>query len=244
MVKLRDTKLDEPVSGFTLKHAVLLALNYFVGHQVIYPIIVTVIVKLINPQATTIPISAMAIWYGWTLISTLWLARPLLADATRHLKGHFSETCGIPWKIFPIMYVSSIGMSLLISIITQQTTSNNQQGLNELLGEAPVFTVLLAIVFAPIVEELVFRGAFYRYFRNQRSFWFPLILSSSLFSLIHLSTAIAQQQWMDLWYFPLYAMLGGFIAYAYEKTGNIYGSILLHFIHNTVGMLLALLITR
>jgi membrane protease YdiL (CAAX protease family) len=68
-----------------------------------------------------------------------------------------------------------------------------------------------------------------------------MFLSATAFSLIHLMVALSTGSWGDLWYFPLYAVLGIFLAVAYEKTGNIFGPILLHFTYNAVGMLIALI---
>jgi membrane protease YdiL (CAAX protease family) len=238
---MRNRELDRPSPGFGLARALGLILNYFVGHQYVYPVILSTILSYVDPQAVVYPLWALALWYSTTLLITLFLAWPLIKESWSALSHRFKSTVKITMGLFPVMYFASIGLSMLIGWLSGQATSGNQTSLNELLGKYPAFTLLLTVVFAPIVEELVFRGAFYRYFRAKGQYWFPMILSASAFAMIHLSLALSQGHWGELWFFPLYGMLGVFLSVAYEKTGTIFGSVFLHFIYNAVGMLIALI---
>lgn len=238
---MRNRELDRPIAGFGFARAAGLILNYFVGHQYVYPIILSVILKINDPSIKVYPLWSLIIWYGTTILVTLWLAWPLLTESWEALRGHVNHTVRTVFSIFPVMYLSSIVLSVLIAWLSGQSTSGNQTSLNELLGEFPAFTLLLTVMFAPIVEELVFRGAFYRYFRSKGIYWIPMILSAAAFSLIHIGVALSAGHFTELWFFPLYAALGVYLSIAYEKTGNIYGPILLHFLYNAVGMLIALI---
>lgn len=238
---MRNRELDRPIAGFGFARSAGLILNYFIGHNFVYPIILSVIIKLNDPAAKTYPLWSLVILYATTSLITLWLAWPLLAESWEALRGRVNATLRTVVSIFPIMYITSIVLAVLISWLSGQATSGNQTTLNELLGEFPVFTLVLTILFAPIVEELVFRGAFYRYFRAKGMYWVPLILSASAFSLIHIGVALGSGRYTELWFFPLYAVLGVFLSVAYEKTGNIFGPMLLHFSYNALGMLFALI---
>jgi membrane protease YdiL (CAAX protease family) len=238
---VRNRELDRPSAGFGLARALGLVLNYFVVHMMIYPRVFSSIVKAIDPNATVYPAWALGIWYGLTAIVSLYLAWPLLTESWEILRKNIKRTFKVTLSIFPVMYLFSIVLTVIIATISGQSTSLNQTALNELLGQFPAITLILTVVFAPLVEELVFRGGFYRYFRSKGMFWFPLIVSASAFSLIHIGAALYGGRFQDLWFFPLYAALGIFLSFAYEKTGNIYGSILLHFTYNAVGMLIALI---
>jgi uncharacterized protein len=238
---VRNRELDRPIAGFGFARAAGLILNYFVGHQYVYPVILSIILHFTNPGAKVYPLWSLIVWYATTILITLYLARPLLAESWEALRDHFGSTVRTVFSIFPIMYLASILLSVVISALSGQATSGNQTSLNQLLGEFPVFTLALTVLFAPIVEELVFRGAFYRYFRAKRMIWVPMIVSATAFSLIHLGVALSAGRFAELWFFPLYAALGVFLSVAYEKTGNIYGPMLLHFLYNGVGMLIALI---
>jgi membrane protease YdiL (CAAX protease family) len=238
---VRNRELERPSAGFGLARALGLVLNYFVGHTFVYPILLSILLTNIAPQAIVYPLWSLILWYGTTLLVSIVLAWPLLVESLRRMRHDVRHTVRIALTMFPLMYFTSIFVSILITWLSGQATSGNQTSLNELLGQFPVFTLALTIIFAPIVEELVFRGAFYRFFRAKGMYWFPMFLSATAFSLIHLMVALSTGSWGDLWYFPLYALLGIFLAVAYEKTGNIFGPILLHFTYNAVGMLIALI---
>ncbi len=238
---MRNRQLDRPAAGFGLTQAVGLILNYFLGHQFLYPIILSIILHYSNPSAKVYPLWSLMVWYGATVSITIWLAWPLLAESWAVLRKNVQKTFRISLTLFPLMYLTSILLSVLIAWLSGQATSGNQTSLNELLGQFPAFTLILTVLFAPLVEELVFRGAFYRYFRAKGMFWFPMMISASAFAMIHLGVALSAGHFAELWFFPLYAVLGVFLSVAYEKTGNIYGPILLHFIYNAVGMLIALI---
>ena len=240
-LSVRNRELDRPSYGFGLARAAGLVLNYFVGHQYLYPIILSIILRFVDPSAEVTPLWAVIIWYGTTILVTLLFAWPLLVESWDIFRRNIKQTFQVSLTLFPIMYLTSIAISVLISVVSGQATSGNQTSLNELLGAYPVLTLALTVLFAPIVEELVFRGAFYRYFRAKGMYWFPIFVSAAAFSLIHIWVALRAGQFTELWFFPLYAVLGIFLSLAYEKTGSIYGSILLHFTYNAVGMLIALI---
>lgn len=45
--------------------------------------------------------------------------------------------------------------------------------------------IFIACFFAPVVEELIFRGVFFHYLRQQYSFWISAAVSSLIFAMIH-----------------------------------------------------------
>lgn len=90
---------------------------------------------------------------------------------------------------------------------------------------APV-TVLLAVIVAPLLEEVVFRGLFYSRMRRCSPMLGAMILSAFIFGLMH-GTAL-------LW--VIYAAVLGFIlAWIYEKCGSLAPAILMHMGFNLVG---------
>lgn len=90
-------------------------------------------------------------------------------------------------------------------------------------GAAMILLMIAATVFiAPLTEELLFRGCFYRFLRSRISIPFALIISGLFFSLLHYSLLAV---------LPLF-VLGVILAYAYEKTGNLKVPILIHALWN------------
>jgi membrane protease YdiL (CAAX protease family) len=83
--------------------------------------------------------------------------------------------------------------------------------------------IFLAVVLAPLTEEMLFRGLFQTMFRNlTRGPWVAIILASGLFAMAHPNT----EHWPAL--FALAIALG----YAYEKSGSLLQPIFMHAIFN------------
>jgi membrane protease YdiL (CAAX protease family) len=108
----------------------------------------------------------------------------------------------------------------------------------EMLSEPPwviVMLFLLATVWAPLVEETIFRGALYRYLRG---WWLPVgaaAVSAVAFGLMHPYVLLAQ--------FPVIALGAGF-AVMREWRGSIIASITGHCIHNAAALSILLVVTR
>jgi len=89
---------------------------------------------------------------------------------------------------------------------------------------------MLAVVSAPVTEELVFRAGLFRFLRTRTPRWVALALPALLFAAMHANLAS---------FAPL-AVLGLVFALAYERSGTIAVPILAHalFNLNTIVMLL------
>lgn len=126
-------------------------------------------------------------------------------------------------------------LSYLIFIPTNTTVGSNVQTLQSI----PVlFMVLFAVVLAPIVEELFFRGFFYEITNKQTNSYVYYIGTASLFALLHLQNLNS----------PMYAIYNLFIVFisglvfgvVYRKTNWIGTNIIAHATAN--GIVIFLLI--
>lgn len=92
---------------------------------------------------------------------------------------------------------------------------------------------LAPVVLAPVFEEMLFRGFFYRMLRDRMGVYGAVLFTSFLFAAVHPSV---------LTILPLFA-LGAIFALLYEATGSILPSIMAHAMHNlaSVGMLYVML---
>ena len=112
----------------------------------------------------------------------------------------------------------------LIEDIEQQELVTLFQG-----GGDPVaigLLVIAAVLLAPIVEELIFRGCLYRFLKSQTTLLPAQIASGLLFSMIH---------WNLLSFLPL-VLVGIFLARVYEKTGSILVAIWFHAFFNAFSL--------
>jgi len=91
---------------------------------------------------------------------------------------------------------------------------------------------LLVIVFAPIYEEITFRGGFYRFFRRYMSIFPALMLAAALFAIVHPENPIAMS---------VLFLLGSVLSLTYEYSDNIVASVTYHALWNALTFFLTLL---
>ena len=83
-----------------------------------------------------------------------------------------------------------------------------------------------AVVIAPLVEEIFFRGFMYQAFRKSMSVWPAAILASLVFGIAHIDSAII---------IPI-ALIGMILLGIYRWTGNLWSSIITHAGYNTIAV--------
>ena len=94
--------------------------------------------------------------------------------------------------------------------------------------EKLLLLVGLAVVVAPLTEEVIFRAGLFRYMRTRVPRWIALLVPAAVFALLH-GNAVA--------FLPLFA-LGVLFSLAYERTGRISVTIIAHGLFNLHTILL------
>ena len=106
------------------------------------------------------------------------------------------------------------------------------------MGEAPIYTLIVTVLIAPILEELVFRISFRKIFAHT-NFLF-IFFSGLFFGGMHVLGSL--DNLIDLLFIIPYSIPGFMFAYLYTKSKNIFNPISLHFIHNAIMMILQILL--
>jgi len=91
--------------------------------------------------------------------------------------------------------------------------------------------ILMAVVVAPVAEEIIFRGYFYGVIRRYGGRIPAILISSLLFAAIHL----------HLPSFPGLFLLAVILCFLYERTGSLWGNITMHAAFNTSSIVSMLL---
>ena len=129
-------------------------------------------------------------------------------------------------------------LSLVVQFFLPNDPSVNQQIATDLTLSQPLFSFFAVVIFAPLTEELIFRGMLARYLfpkqDNSKQTLIFLLVSSVLFTLIH-SPGTLQQ-------FLVYASLGFSLGLAYISRKGLVYSISLHALNNLVGFLMILML--
>jgi len=165
------------------------------------------------------------------------------------LVAYFRKSLVSEWKVFRANYskiidisitwwfIGVVGMALsnyLISTFLPGATPTNQELIEANIFRFPLYMAFATIIFAPLVEELIFRKLLRRIFSST---WLFVAASTVTFGLCHVITSASSLH--DFALFVPYAVLGFTFAMTYVKTKSIYGPIFTHAFHN--GLLFAIL---
>ena len=138
-----------------------------------------------------------------------------------------------------ILILILMGLSnLIITNFTTTMTSQNQQSVIDLLGQAPIYTIIVTTIIAPILEELVFRLSFRKIFKHTNILF--IFFSGLLFGSMHVIGSL--ENLIDLLFIIPYSIPGFIFAYLYTKEKNIFLPISIHFLHNGVMMVLQIIL--
>ena len=132
---------------------------------------------------------------------------------------------------FIIMGVSN---AVISNFITNNIAANEETN-RLLLINYPIYSVLAMTVMGPYVEELVFRANFRDAF-NKIGF---IVFTTLLFAGVHVFNGFSSI--LDLVYFIPYGSLAFFFALTYVKTNNIFTTIVIHTMHNTLAVIILIL---
>lgn len=96
----------------------------------------------------------------------------------------------------------------------------------EAIGTDAIAYMFLSLIFAPVAEELLFRGIFYNAIKQVAPVWLAYIFSSLGFAIMH-GTIV---------HMIVGFTCGMFLVMAYERTGNIIWCMILHSIYNFMSL--------
>lgn len=222
------------------KRICFLLLHYFVGYTFLYPYIMARITLMMNPHAITVSTGVQIGTYVYVFLVTIALIWPLLKESWIKMPKNPLQLFRIVARNMILLYVIYIGVSVLITLVTQLSTSNNQSSITQSLDEQRLLTVGVALLFAPVVEECICRGVVFRTLRSRWSFLPCALVSGLVFGMLHCYTSLLTGDFGDLWFILIYGLVGFFMCRAYEQSESIYGAVLLHFVYNSIAMLFVL----
>ena len=137
--------------------------------------------------------------------------------------------------------IALYGLNELVYRLTRMLVNNhtnlNDTTISAQIHDAPRVTLLIVIFLAPFVEEVLFRGLVFGNLKS-KSRTVAYVVSCLLFALLHVwQFAVVRQ---DITYFLLmvqYLVPGLVLAWAYDHTGTLWSSILLHAAANALHVL-------
>ena len=224
---------------YTKRQSLWVLISYFLGYTFLFQILALNILLAIGQPLEEALVNSSYIYVPLTAVIILYLSRNVIKDSLVYLRENFKKLIGHMFKFGGLCILSNIVCGNLIKLITN-SSAENQQSIIDSLKSAPVLTVFLGVIFAPIVEELVFREvifkkAYIKFGKNVAYF-----ISSFVFALVHVLVSVLSGNWIASLFIVQYFVIGYFMCLIYEKHQNVIASILLHFFNNLIAMLILL----
>lgn len=181
--------------------------------------------------------------YGPVFICTA-LVTPWLASGRVYANDYPASVDLKGWRMGVVALMT---VMIQIAVTIFESTAQDARQASETVARSlglgrglwPDTTMVLAVtVLAPLGEEWLFRGLFFRSLRDGLAHWMPLTLaafigttlSSLLFALVH--TGDGQiAQW------PALFIMGMLLALTYEWTGSLLAPMLVHALNNMLALL-------
>jgi membrane protease YdiL (CAAX protease family) len=143
-------------------------------------------------------------------------------------------------SVWPLM-MAAITLTMLIGkLIFGPEYQISQHEQLELITAYPrwqlrILVFIVAVVMAPLLEEMIFRGLFQTVIRSffesrdskletRSRVWLPVFISAGLFSMVH----------GNIPHWPALFLLGLCLGYAYEKSGSLFRPIFIHAFFNAI----------
>lgn len=191
-------------------------------------IVATVLVDLVF-------IAVMALWLrrrhpGW--LRALWIPHP------GRWWRDIGWGAGMGLLLYPaIAIVVALPIKLILEALSGEAATTPEQVPSDLSSAGKVLAVLLAVVFAPLMEEFFYRGVLFRSIRDRHGFWAGAIVSGLLFGLVH----YVPSPWQDALFLQSAMVFTGIaFAWFYERRRTIVAPIAAHVVFNVIGITIIL----
>ena len=182
--------------------------------------------RIIGSYLVNYSLSTLFAQLGILFLGLFFVYRKDLRTTLRELNIPGNLKTAISWTAIGLVVIFVGG--IIIGLIATEAKINDQSKVVEKVNEFSYEIILMAIILAPIGEELLFRG-----FLTKR---FGVIISALIFGAVHLAYGS---------YFEIIGIvyIGLVLAYVFQKTKSLTPCILIHFLHNLFN-LLAMIILR
>lgn len=228
---VKKEKKDLPVLEEINEHSKLL---YFIIFVFLFIICYTPATDLLPiPNTKVSAIITVSLLY---IIQICSLVIPMLKELKRDFvafKNNFKIYISNMLPRFGIIFiVYAISSLALVSFVGNISTNQ------EIISQWPIYiSAFLAIIIAPLTEELMFRGFMKKFIKNDILF---IILSSLIFGGLHI---MQSENLSQILFIIPYSILGFAFSLNYVKTKNIASNIFLHSAWNSIAII-AMIITK
>ena len=161
-----------------------------------------------------------------------------------YLRESFSDMLDAPGTAFISLIIAFIGYFVLNSAISmglgyllENLTNPNSEAVGELVSQQTSAMTVVTVLFAPVLEEALFRGVVFGSIRTKNRV-LAYIVSVVVFAVYHLWDyfVFAPFDWAYVLYLLQYLAPGIALAWVYERSRSIWPAVFLHMIINYIAV--------
>ena len=207
---------------------------FFVIYLVVLPFATASLFRLAERLlAVSISPSLQNAIYYYTLFAvTILIFHGFIGRTTRNFADNLGNAC----KAVVVGLIALYGLNELVYRLTRLLVNNhtnlNDSTISAQIHDAPRVTLLIVIFLAPFVEEVLFRGLVFGNLKHKSR-----TVAYAVSCLLHVWQFAVKRQ--DITYFLLmvqYLVPGLVLAWAYDHTGTLWSSVLLHAAANALSV--------
>ncbi len=163
------------------------------------------------------------------MLVLVFLFRKKLKEDVQDLKKNHESYFKTYFKYWLLALAVMMISNLIIMFITENQTSGNEEAVRRLIIKSPIYAYFSSVIYAPFVEELIFRRSIRNVIPINSLF---IVVSGLIFGGLHIVTGYSGP--LDLLYLIPYCTPGLIFAYILTKTDNIFVSTGIHLMHNGI----------
>lgn len=176
---------------------------------------------------------------GYMLVLFILYKDKIIKDFKKYFKK-FGENFELSFKYYFIGVIIMMASNLIITLFFSDATAGNEEAVRSLIDQLPVYMIFSVSLYAPFVEEIIFRHSIKDcvlcYGKNKITKGIYIFISGFIFAALHILGQTTS--YLDYLYLIPYLSLGIAFSALYVKTDNIFSSISMHMLHNTVTVIL------
>ena len=181
-----------------------------------------------SEEALNVTTFAIVVAYAGLTLILLFLTGDVFKQDFRQIDswGHFAKQMAL--GVLCTFAAAMIG-GTLVQLVGVEETAANQEAVEAALGAMPLAMMLSVVIFAPIVEEIIFRLVLMKLFN-----WKPvynILFSSFMFGFVHVLTG-------GVIHIIPYFLIGLVFGVIYHQNDNIWYATILHVLHNGLTVVL------
>ncbi|MBQ3258425.1 MAG: CPBP family intramembrane metalloprotease [Oscillospiraceae bacterium] len=203
-------------------------------HMFVLPLLFAVIL----PEADS-ALTVNYLYYGVSMAVVLLVFLRMLRREFDHLLDRFLHCIASFFAAYFFWYSLSLIMAGIMGALGITATPPNDQAVDTLAKENFGGVLAISVIFAPIVEEVLFRGVLFQSIRRHSRVW-AYIASLAVFGIYHTwQFAVVYQDPVYLLYSLQYIPITFALTWSYEKSGSLWVPIFFHASNNYLAMQIA-----